>query len=388
MMYKKLLIAAISVLSFNTNFAQDEEVNLVPNGDFEATDTKRLKSFGQMAEFTENWFNGTQAPCDVFAGGIKSEKVSIPSNEFGKQAAQSGNIYTGIRAYTKDSKLSRTYLEVQFTEKLEKDQMYCVEFSISMADLSKYAVNNIGAVVSERKVVQPNTGAMVRDIDVKERTNKVFKAMDAWETVCGTVVGTGEEEYLIIGCFAGDSDLTIEKNKRPRDVVGSQKFEAYYYIDDVKVYPVDAKSQCSCSVGTSTEPDLIYGSSIVTSPDMSASDVVGISAVYYPFLKRSVSAAGVNTLESLVTILQDNPTWKLEIIGHVDNDEADEAKINSRYVDFGKQRAEQVKRFLVSKGIAEGRLIVLTKENTDPANTRETDLSRAQNRRVTFAIRN
>lgn len=387
-MYKKLLIAFAAVLSFNVNFAQDdEETNLVPNGDFEATDTKRLKSFGQMAEFTENWFDATQAPCDIFAGGIKSEKVSIPLNEFGKQAAQSGNIYAGFRAYTKDKKLNRTYLEVQLTEKLEKDQMYCVEFSISMADLSKYAVNNIGAVVSERKVVQPNTGAMVRDLDVKERTNKVFKAMDAWETVCGTVVGTGQEEYLIIGCFAGDADLQVEKNKRPRDVIGAQSFDAYYYIEDVKLYPVEAKSQCSCSVGTSTQPDLIYGSSIVTSPDMSEADQLAVSAVYYPFLKRSVSAAGVTTLENLVTILQNNPDWKIEIIGHVDNDEADEAKINSRYVDFGKQRAEQIKRFLVSKGIAEGRLIVLTKENTDPANTRETDLSRAQNRRVTFAIR-
>lgn len=387
-MYKKLLIAVAAVLSFNFSFAQDdEETNLVPNGDFEATETKRLKSFGQMAEFTENWFDATQAPCDIFAGGIKSEKVSIPLNEFGKQAAQSGNIYAGFRAYTKDKKLNRTYLEVQLTEKLEKDQMYCVEFSISMADLSKYAVNNIGAVVSERKVVQPNTGAMVRDLDVKERTNKVFKAMDAWETVCGTVVGTGQEEYLIIGCFAGDADLQIEKNKRPRDVIGGQSFDAYYYIEDVKLYPVEAKSQCSCSVGTSTQPDLIYGSSIVTSPDMSEADQLAVSAVYYPFLKRSVSAAGVTTLENLVTILQNNPDWKIEVIGHIDNDEADEAKINSRYVDFGKQRAEQIKRFLVSKGIAENRLIVLTKENTDPANTRETDLSRAQNRRVTFAIR-
>lgn len=387
-MYKKLLIAVAAVLSFNFSFAQDdEETNLVPNGDFEATETKRLKSFGQMAEFTENWFDATQAPCDIFAGGIKSEKVSIPLNEFGKQAAQSGNIYAGFRAYTKDKKLNRTYLEVQLTEKLEKDQMYCVEFSISMADLSKYAVNNIGAVVSERKVVQPNTGAMVRDLDVKERTNKVFKAMDAWETVCGTVVGTGQEEYLIIGCFAGDADLQIEKNKRPRDVIGGQSFDAYYYIEDVKLYPVEAKSQCSCSGGTSTQPDLIYGSSIVTSPDMSEADQLAVSAVYYPFLKRSVSAAGVTTLENLVTILQNNPEWKIEVIGHVDNDEADEAKVNSRYVDFGKQRAEQIKRFLVSKGIAENRLIVLTKENTDPANTRETDLSRAQNRRVTFAIR-
>jgi len=385
----KSILTFVFLLIAGMTFAQDDEGtdNLVPNGDFEDTATKTLKSYGMLQPLTEAWFNATQAKCDVFSSGIKSPKVSVPNNDFGIQDAASGDIYAGFRGYTKDKKKSRSYLEVKFTERLKKDQMYCVQFKVSSGDLSKYAVNNIGAVVSTRKVYQPNTGSLIKDIDVKDRSNKIINTTDGWETICGTVVGTGQEEYLIIGCFAGDSDLKIEKMKRPRNVTGAQTYEAYYYIDDVSVVAVDAKSQCSCASGVQSKPDLIYGAASVVSPDMSAADVLAASAVYYPSLKKSVNAAGVSTLNKVVEMMNDNPDWKLEVIGHSDNDEAAEAKINSRYVDFGKKRAEQVKRYLVSKGIAESRLIVLTKENTAPATTRETEVALAQNRRVTFAIR-
>jgi outer membrane protein OmpA-like peptidoglycan-associated protein len=37
-------------------------------------------------------------------------------------------------------------------------------------------------------------------------------------------------------------------------------------------------------------------------------------------------------------------------------------------------------------GIAASRLVTDSRENLDPASTRDTDISRAQNRRVTFEI--
>ena len=35
--------------------------------------------------------------------------------------------------------------------------------------------------------------------------------VDGWETVCGTYIGTGEEEFLIIGGFHTDKDIEDEK---------------------------------------------------------------------------------------------------------------------------------------------------------------------------------
>lgn len=386
----KQLMSLIMIAFAFTAFGQDEEVNLVPNGDFESANTKPLKNFGMLEDLVDNWYNATKSPADIFSAGIKSEKVNVPTNAYGKQDAASGDLYAGFRAYSKDSKKKRSYLAVELTDALEKNQMYCVEFKVSLADLSKFATNYVGAVFMDRKTIQPNTGAMVRDLNdvhIKHRANKPMMSQDGWETICGTFIGTGAEEYLVIGCFGGDQDLELEKMKRPRGVVGAQVYDAYYYLDDVSVYPIEARSQCSCDPAADREPDLIYGSSVVVNDNMSDEDIIGVSAVYYASLKKGLTATGMKTLDEVVQILNDNPSWKLEVIGHCDNDEFDEAKISPRYKDLGKQRADQAARYLVSKGIAESRLVKLTKENTDPANTRPTPLSQAQNRRVVFEIR-
>lgn len=386
---KQLITLIIFAAIASVTYAQEEE-NLVPNGDFENSMTKKLRSYGMMEELTENWYNATKAPCDIFSAGIKSEKVGIPVNAYGKQDAASGEIYAGFRAYSKDAKKSRSYLAIELAKDLEKDQLYCVQFKISLADLSKFGTNYIGAAFMDRKTIQPNTGAMVRDLNdihVKHRANKPMILQDGWETVCGTYLAQGDEEYMVIGGFGSDRDLQLEKMKRPRGVVGAQSYDAYYYIDDVKVFAIEAGSQCQCGPTDSAEPDLIYGSSVVMNDNMSDEEILGVSAVYYSFLKKSVMSAGAKTLDEIVRILNDNPSWKLEVIGHCGTDEFNEAKINPRYKDMGKQRAEQVERYLVSKGIDGSRLITLTKENTDPANTRPTPLSKAQNRRVVFEIR-
>ena len=74
------------------------------------------------------------------------------------------------------------------------------------------------------------------------------------------------------------------------------------------------------------------------------------------------------------------------MVGHSDKDEVAEGKINPRFADTGRKRAEQVKRYLVSQGVDDGQLTVKGEEATDPASTKDSDLARAKNRRVTFRI--
>jgi peptidoglycan-associated lipoprotein len=77
----------------------------------------------------------------------------------------------------------------------------------------------------------------------------------------------------------------------------------------------------------------------------------------------------------------------LEILGHCDNDEVSEGKINPRFAEMGRKRAEQVKRYLASQGVPEGSMKVTGLENSDPSSTKGTDLARAKNRRVTFRLK-
>jgi outer membrane protein OmpA-like peptidoglycan-associated protein len=366
--------------------AQDENPNLVKNPSFEEVDFKRLKNPGMFAELQADWYPANLTPLDVFAPGVKNLKISVPSNMYGMQEASEGQSYIGFRAYSKDPKLTRSYVETQLTEKLAANQMYCVQFDISLSDLSRFSVNGIGASFSDRKVVQNNTAAMPRERAVMHATDKVMDVMDVWETVCGTYIARGNESYLIIGGFKGDSEVQVGKPKKPASVPGVQKNEAYYYLDNVRVFAVEAKSQCGCGKAEEPRTDLVYGSSVVMSDNMTPEEIVGVSAVYFAYLKRAGTSAGDETVAKVAAILKANPSWKLRLVGHCDDDEFNEGKVNARYRELGQKRAEQIQSQFVAAGIDASRLIIETKENADPASTRDTDISRAQNRRVIFQI--
>ncbi|MFB1019100.1 MAG: hypothetical protein QMC37_02545, partial [Flavobacteriales bacterium] len=168
-------VATIVALVAVTLSPQAQTFNLVPNSGFEDTNIKKLRSYGQMEEVSKDWFSATEVPADIYGDGAKGDKIAIPTNDYGTQEPAAGLCYAGFRAYSKDPRLQRSYLEVQLPQMLDRDVMYCVSFDISLADRSRYAVNEIGVVVSDRKIEQPNTGDLILQADVKHKTNKVFQ---------------------------------------------------------------------------------------------------------------------------------------------------------------------------------------------------------------------
>lgn len=384
-------MALAAALAFQGLQAQ----NLVPNASFEqvaeGTKEKDIKTFGLVNDVTLEWSGATDVSPDLFMVREKESKVTAPCNDYGYQDPQDGDFYVGFRAYSKSPKLKRSYLQVKLTEKLEEDHMYCVSFDISLADMSRYAVPDIGAILSDRKIERGGDAPIVQTPDVLHKSNKTMIYMDGWETVCGTFTGTGEEEYLIIGCFGGDASINEEKVKRPASsdcfMGKAQQPQAYYYLENVKVEAITALSQCRCGAADERDMDLVYGSTSTLPDDASAKERVEDAGVYYAFLKRMPTTAGKNTVSNVVAILKENPNMKLEILGHCDDDEFNEGKINVRYKDIGRKRAEQVKRLMEAEGISADRLSISGRENTDPASTRDSEIARAQNRRVTFLVK-
>jgi len=379
-------VATIVALVAVTLSPQAQTFNLVPNSGFEDTNIKKLRSYGQMEEVSKDWFSATEVPADIYGDGAKGDKIAIPTNDYGTQEPAAGLCYAGFRAYSKDPRMQRSYLEVQLPQMLDRDVMYCVSFDISLADLSRYAVNDIGVVVSDRKIEQPNLGDMILQPDVKQKTNKVFEYTEGWEKFCGTFVGTGQEEYIVIGCFGSRSDMTIEKVKRPVGLTGPQLSHAYYFIDNVEIIEIQAKSQCVCSAVEERDMDLVYGSSSVQDEDMTNAEKINSSAIYYAFLKRTPTGSGKQTVADIATILKANPGMTINIVGHCDDDEASEGKINARYKMIGKNRGDQIRRMLEAEGVPASQFSVSDIGAQDPANSRDTDISRAQNRRVTFEV--
>jgi len=90
-------------------------------------------------------------------------------------------------------------------------------------------------------------------------------------------------------------------------------------------------------------------------------------------------------------VLEENPSFKLQINGHNNIMEDNVGAENDYYADMDNKRIRVVMKYLMEKGIQEGRLIAAQKGSSEPnKETQEEDsddLKMAKNRHITFVIR-
>jgi OmpA-OmpF porin, OOP family len=365
---------------------EEDDDNLVPNGGFENAKLKSLKDAGQLTELCEPWGSPNKASADLYNVNMKSVKVAAPLNTMGTQAPFGGDNYAGFRGFTKDPKKTRSYLQVKLKQKLEKNQLYCIRFNVSVSELSKVSVNNVGMFISDRKVMNDNTNALTFQPQITEKNNKPVKTMDGWETICGTYIGSGSEEYIIIGAFGAEDQLKQEKLKKPSTVTGAVTQDAYYYIDNIEIIAVDAQSQCFCGKAEDREPDLIYSRASAQTPEMKPVDRIAGSGIWFSSLTADIPEQFLPELDEMIALLKANPSIKIVLDGHCEKTENMEGKINPAYAGLSMKRAQAVKDYLVKGGISESRIQLVDSGESKPATDKTTPLARAQNRRVEFRV--
>jgi outer membrane protein OmpA-like peptidoglycan-associated protein len=97
--------------------------------------------------------------------------------------------------------------------------------------------------------------------------------------------------------------------------------------------------------------------------------------------KDVIKNESLSSLDELAGLLAKKPTWNLKVSGHTDN--VGNPKIN---LALSQKRAEAVKKYLVSKGIAANRFKVEWFGGNKPIATNKTEAGRQQNRRVEMMI--
>lgn len=363
--------------------------NLAPNPGFEVGDggIKALKAVSMLNEFCPEWYSPNKTSADLYHVESKSSKTSAPANDYGNQMPFEGSSYAGIRAYTKDPKKFRTYLQAKFKKKLTKDKIYCMKFNVSLSDNSKFAVNNFGVFISDRKIANANDFALSYQPQILEKTNKVINTSDTWETICSAFVAKGDEEYFIIGGFGIDDKMRVEKVKRTAGSAGTPQNDAYYYIDGIEIVEVEANSQCVCGKANVQEPDLIYSRASAQTIDAKPADVIKSTSVWFAFLSAEVPDMFASEMEQIAALLNANGSLNIELVGHSETDEINEAKINRQYNDMAMRRAQAVKEILVANGVEESRISIKSSDDTAPATDRTTPMGKAQNRRVEFKLK-
>lgn len=385
---KKVLLALLSVMMVPALVAQDapeeDPNNMVPNWNF-ANYTGKPKKPGQF-DLVTDWSAGTEVIPDFFLRDVKGDQIAVPRNIHGEQEPASGDSYAGIVAYSYRGKEPRTYISTRMKTDMAKDQMYCIKFRVSLSELSKYAVNNVGIHFTKHAMNVKTDGSLLFDDFITADANQVIDQQDGWHLFCKIVRAKGFERYLTIGNFAPDDKTTAQKVKRPSGYTEMQKNHAYYYIDDVSVKHINYPGECDCSEGKIPESKIIYSKSAASAEGQTLSEKVESSTIYFYQFKPEVTSTFERDLDNLVKVLNENKLVKLKIHAHIDNEEAAMAEENPRIKSLCNDRALEVVRYFQKAGIERNRLITELHENNDPVSEMNTPLSLAKNRRVEFTI--
>jgi outer membrane protein OmpA-like peptidoglycan-associated protein len=393
-MKKIQILAMIVFASIGTN----AQTNYVSNGSFEDYGKKKPKELGQI-DLAINWKSPTLAKADLYMVGNKNPLISAPANALGEESPASGQLYAGIRAFSYKSKDPRTYIQARLSTPLEAGKKYCIKFSASLSDLSKYAINNLGIYVSSDAVSAENSDILKFKAQIIKKENPAIDKLAMWEDICGVFKATGGEEYITIGNFNEDAQTLQTKVKRPAGFNKPQIAQAYYYIDDVSVYSLEEVEACICGKLTGLEK-----AETIERNFQSDTSKKAMQEELEKEKREKAAAAAAAANKNANTILLDfdvnkfampagaefdidpvledmkkkeNASVKIEIISHIDKSEPEP---------LSDKRASVVQKYIQSKGISKERIIIKSMKATQPLDTGTGDDAKQKNARVELKL--
>jgi outer membrane protein OmpA-like peptidoglycan-associated protein len=359
----------------------------VVNGDFERIEAKKLKRQGGI-EYAAGWSSATAVKADLFSElATVDSKVSAPKNFAGEQMALSGGNYAGIRWWSYMGKEPRAYLQTKLKKPMKKDSLYCVRYYVSLSDLSKYATAELGAYITKQKISKEDEANLTYEPKVPQLRTKIYSDMYSWQGVCGAYQAEGFEQYLVLGNFASNEKTLNEKAKRPKGSTGVQVFSAYYYIDNVEVYPIKSRGECTCEQLDKAESEFIFSRRGVSTASMTPAAKVDQQVFYFKSFQRTLDSSMEPWLSEMVAAMKEDASIKVTLIGHIDAKEVERIRMRPDLASLGKERAEMVRDALVEAGIETARITVSSLDGTAPVDESGTEMGASKNRRVEVELK-
>jgi outer membrane protein OmpA-like peptidoglycan-associated protein len=364
-------LVSVIVILLQTIFCSGQ--NLVQNGSFE-NKTYCPGNYNQQSLNTiAGWWQATDGTPDFFHSC--SEKVGVPNNVFGQQAAKDGDGYTGLVTYSAGHKRNyREYLQTKLTRPLVKGELVCIEMYVSAADNCNYVTDGIGILLSDKKVESNLQTELAFRASMSNPRLNMLDENNEWQLLSDIYTAEGGEEYLTIGNFKSDKDLKVIRRTEEFGEKGYGTW-SYMFIDDVEVRPVQRKLECSC--------ENEYLASIAVDPPLELSEYkkIKLDAILFDFDADLLTDEALLQLEDVYVLLKKNRAMFMEISGHTD-------VVGPEGYNLGlsKRRAQRVIDHLTSKGIDSSRLQLTYFGKEQPIANNETDEGRHQNRRVEFQI--
>jgi gliding motility-associated-like protein len=220
--------------------------NLVPNGSFEIYDT--CPYFMAQLEFAKPWRD--IASVELYNTCSQGVYVGVPKNVNGFQFPRSGNGYAGFvpsgnfdaSTPLPQGTVYHEYPQVELRRPLEKGTHYCYQYFVSPTyfNYGNCVLKELSIVLSDTPISydwNSLTPPFYIDHPVTHTCHLGFTTDTiAWYEVKGEFMANGGEVFLTIGIFRLLSNNDFFCPNGYTNLIRG----AYYYIDDVSVWPCDA----------------------------------------------------------------------------------------------------------------------------------------------------
>ncbi len=359
----QLLIYGILLLLAGELHAQ----NLIHNASFEKCNhcPRRLGNFDNNVL---GWKVPTLGSTDYF--NSCSANMGTPDNFNGSQNAQSGLAYAGLYLYAPDD--YREYIQTNFINTLVKGQEYRLEFYLSRAENSDFAIQDIGILLSDNEINADTKKTLTRKhwyssgkakLDYLEiKGNSYWQDTDEWIKLSTTFIAEGTEKSMIVGNFNVNKRTKVKKTSR------DAKKGAYYYIDS---FSLQTTSELTSTMRTTAQLDLQGPVALNTSHRF--------ENVLFEFDRSILLDTAKADIEKVYRYLINNGNINIHIEGHTDN--IGTASYNRNLSD---NRCQAVADYLMELGLDENRISWRAHGGEQPVANNRTDAGRRLNRRVEF----
>ena len=175
------------------------------------------------------------------------------------------------------------------------------------------------------------------------------------------------------GCPDTDGDGVQDSKDKCPSVAGIAKYEGCPIPDKDNDGVADDEDRCPEVAGLASN----FGCPRLEEMNFNAKNVTFVTG------SAKLTRQANNELDELVVIMNKYPKIGVNIDGHSDN--TGSAAGNKK---LSQARADEAKKYLVSKGISEDRLTATGYGQDNPIADNKTSAGRSQNRRVEFSVRN
>lgn len=337
--------------------------NLATNSGFELVSKcpESINTNKTSYELINGWTSASYGTPDIF--NICNKLEVGQNNKCGFTSPFEGNGFSGIITWEKYG--FREYLQNKLTKPLNEGYEYTISFRYKLSSFSMYSIDRIGISLQDSSYYTTSEKNIPIPASYTHIKQKPFDTLTGtWELFKTTYTAKGGETNLIIGNFDSNANTSAFNLYWTTPREPSLEHASYYYIDNLKIHLNEH------IIDSTITP--IYDPNF----NINANEVILDSSyilqdVHFLHDQAELLLSSWKTLSALKEQLIKHAKWKVLIEGHTDDTGSKE--YNQQ---LSEKRANSVKVFLISQGIAPDRITTYGLGQTKPISTSDKNINR------------